>query len=129
MSYLLIGTFAFVLFIIYDINSVTVNYKVFHGLLLLRLLFSGRGDGGAYLVHRYGNDVVYRAHARFHADGDHFYGSACLHTFFRDPFRGHLYKIRYKTQNLHHRILCSQQASRYVVVHGFLFFSLACIIR
>ncbi len=31
MSYILMGSFAFVLFVIYDINSVTVNYRILHG--------------------------------------------------------------------------------------------------
>lgn len=46
MSYLLIGTFAFVLFIIYDINSVTVNYKIFHGCFFLGCFLLVAATGG-----------------------------------------------------------------------------------
>jgi protein-S-isoprenylcysteine O-methyltransferase Ste14 len=40
------GTLAFVLFFIYDINSVTVNYKIFHGCFFIGCLFLVVATGG-----------------------------------------------------------------------------------
>lgn len=46
MSYLLMGTLAFVLFILYDINSVTVNYKIFHGSFFIGCFLLVASTGG-----------------------------------------------------------------------------------
>jgi protein-S-isoprenylcysteine O-methyltransferase Ste14 len=40
------GTLAFVLFFIYDINSVTVNYKIFHGCFFIGCFFLVVATGG-----------------------------------------------------------------------------------